>query len=56
MVDDPNPLPPGSTGTVKGGSEILPGSRTGWVQIRVKWDSGRTLMLSVPPDSYEVIP
>jgi hypothetical protein len=27
-----------------------------WVQIEVEWDNGRKLMLSDPPDRFEVLP
>lgn len=51
MLDDPNPLPAGSEGTVEGGVRFSDGE----LQIRVAWDSGRSLMLVVPPDVYEVL-
>lgn len=51
MLDDPNPLPVGSEGTVEGGVRFSDGE----LQIRVAWDSGRSLMLVVPPDVYEVL-
>jgi hypothetical protein len=50
MPDDPDPIPLGSTGTVTAVRQY----RT-WAQVDVKWDSGRTLMLVVPPDQFEVI-
>jgi len=50
MVDDPDPLPPGSLGTVRG-AQTFPG----WAQIWVHWDNGRTLSLAVPPDQYEIV-
>ena len=46
MPDDPDPLPPGSEGTVTGGN----GS-----QIWVKWDSGRSLILLPGVDRYTVL-
>jgi hypothetical protein len=45
-MQDPNPLPVGSQGTVTGGN----GS-----QIRVTWDNGSGLMLLVGEDPYRVI-
>ena len=51
MPDDPNPIPPGTTGTVTAVRQY----RT-WAQVDVAWDSGRTLMLVVPPDQFEVMP
>ena len=49
MPDDPNPIPPGTKGTVVGVEQIGSG-REKWFQVDVDWDNGRTLMLSVPPD------
>lgn len=46
MSNDPDPVPPGSTGTVTGGN----GS-----QLWVDWDNGRTLMVLVGEDHYDVI-
>jgi hypothetical protein len=54
MPDDPNPVPAGSTGTVTFVNEHGSGQRA-WLQIGVNWDSGRGLMLSVPPDEVEVL-
>jgi hypothetical protein len=51
MLDDPDPIPPGTTGTVTGVRQ----QRT-WAQVDVKWDNGRMLMLVVPPDEFEVMP
>jgi hypothetical protein len=50
MLDDPHPVPPGTTGTVT----AVRLQRT-WSQVDVKWDNGRTLMLVVPPDQFEVL-
>ena len=50
MPDDPDPIPPGATGTVTAVRQ----QRT-WAQVDVKWDNGRTLMLVVPPDEFEVV-
>ena len=50
MVDDPDPIPPGATGTV---ARVYPHSD--WTQVDVDWDSGRSLMLSIPPDVVEVL-
>ncbi len=46
MDNDPDPIPPGSEGTVSGGNGA---------QMWVRWDSGRTLMLLVGRDDWEVI-
>ena len=51
MPDDPNPLPEGSEGTVNYVGKF-PGEGQ---QIGVKWDNGRTLMLIVGVDDFEVI-
>ena len=50
MIDDPDPIPAGTTGTVAG---VYP--QRGWLQLDVDWDSGRSLMLSIPPDVVERI-
>ena len=51
MPDDPNPLPAGATGTVLWVTRF-----DDWMQIAVAWDQrGGGLMLSVPPDRYEVV-
>ncbi len=50
MVDDPDPIPVGTIGTV---TEIH--IHSGWTQIEVSWESGRTLMLVSPPDEFEII-
>lgn len=54
MPDDQDPVPAGSTGTVTFVNEHGSGERA-WFQIGVDWDNGRGLMLSVPPDEFEVI-
>lgn len=46
MGDDPDPLPPGSLGTVTGGNGA---------QIYVDWDSGRSLILVVGVDRWSVV-
>jgi hypothetical protein len=51
MTDDPDPIPAGTTGTVIG---VYP--QRGWMQVDVDWDSGRSLMLSIPPDVVERVP
>jgi hypothetical protein len=54
MQDDPDPIPVGQVGTVVGVSRHGSG-KDEWFQIDVSWDDGRTLMLSSPPDRFEVI-
>lgn len=58
MVDDPDPVPPGTRGTVTGanlvnlGGGALGGATSGgFLQVWVAWDNGRALALSIPPDS-----
>jgi Domain of unknown function (DUF4314) len=46
MGDDPDPIEPGALGTVTGGSGA---------QLFVDWDNGRSLILALPYDTYEVV-
>jgi hypothetical protein len=48
MSNDPDPIPPGTTGTVTGVRR-----RGTWSQVDVAWENGRTLMLVVPPDRFD---
>jgi hypothetical protein len=50
MPDDPDPVPPGTMGTVLHWARC-PGGRQLWV----KWDINRSLHLSVPPDQFEIV-
>jgi hypothetical protein len=50
---DLDPIPVGSEGEVTWVNRV---PSLGFTQIAVKWDNGRTLMLSIPPDKYEVVP
>ena len=54
MPDDPDPVPPATTGTV---TAVHPhgSGRDQWLQVEVDWDNGRKLMLTVPPDRFEVL-
>tara|TARA_Y100000310_G_scaffold275757_2_gene292465 strand:+ start:1604 stop:1834 length:231 start_codon:yes stop_codon:yes gene_type:complete len=54
MHDDPDPVPKGEVGTVVGVARHGGGNST-WHQIDVAWDNGRTLMLVVPPDRFEMV-
>ena len=47
MPSDPNPLPPGSQGTV----EMVDGAG----QLLMKWDNGRTLSLIPGVDQFKVV-
>lgn len=51
MGDDPDPITPGTMGTIVG---IYPQGST-WAQVDVKWDNGRNLMLVIPPDQVEKV-
>ena len=52
MPNDPDPISPGSTGTIKAVRKCGSG-RGAWLQVDVDWDRGRKLMLSMPPDQVE---
>lgn len=45
-MNDPDPIEPGTEGTVEGGNGA---------QLWVRWDNGRSLQLLVAEDRYEVI-
>jgi hypothetical protein len=51
MTDDPDPIPTDALGTIAG---VYP--QRGWTQVDVNWDSGRSLMLTIPPDRIELVP
>ena len=53
MPNDPCPIEPGSRGTVTHITH-LQYEPAGW-QVGVKWDSGRTLSLLVPPDEARLV-
>ena len=57
MPNDPDPIPPGTEGTVDDINRIQLGPRgeQSFTQISVKWDNGRSLMCVTPPDRLEVI-
>ena len=50
MVNDPDPIPAGTIGSV---TEIH--IHSDWTQIEVSWENGRKLMLASPPDKFEII-
>ena len=54
MPDDPDPVPRGTTGTVRSVRPCGSG-RNAWFQVDVDWDNGRKLMLAVPSDQFEAI-
>ena len=49
MPNDPDPIPPGSTGTV------VSATTGAFAQIEVDWDNGRTLALIPGVDQYDII-
>lgn len=52
MANDPNPIEPGNMGTVTYVGELR---GLGVFQLGVNWDNGRTLMLAVPEDKFEIV-
>ena len=54
MPDDPDPIPPGTSGTITSVEQHGAG-RDAWLQVEVAWDNGRKLMLTIPPDRFEVL-
>lgn len=51
MPNDPDPVPPGTTGTVV---QVTKLSATDIV-LAIRWDNGRTLNAVLPPDEVEVV-
>jgi hypothetical protein len=54
MPDDPNPIEAGTQGIIEYINPVDLGTEK-FTQIGVKWDSGRTLMVVIPPDQIRVI-
>lgn len=54
MPDDPDPIPPGTEGTVVSVQD-LSFIKKGETQVLVKWDNGRSLSCICPPDQLAVI-
>ena len=50
MPQDPDPIPIGSLGTV-----IAVHNHRDWMQVEVDWDSGRSLMLTMPDDCVSIV-
>ena len=50
LMDDPDPIPAGTIGTVVA---VYP--QSDWTQVDVDWEGGRSLMLSIPPDQVQRI-
>ena len=49
-MDDPDPIPAGTAGTVVGVSP-----QSDWTQVDVDWDNGRSLMLTMPDDCVAIV-
>jgi len=54
IPDNPDPIPLSSTGTVSSVRKCGSG-RDAWLQVDLNGANGRKLMLSAPPDQFEVI-
>ncbi len=54
MPNDPDPIPPDSMGTVQSVTEHG-ADHERWFQVEVEWDTGRNVMLSIPPDQVEIV-
>ena len=52
MPHDPDPVPVGAEGLIERARDVGHGAFT---QVEVRWDDGRTLMLSMPPDEVRVV-
>jgi hypothetical protein len=55
MPDDPDPILPGTQGTVTWDGGMVTMFDRPYQQVSVKWDNGRTLGLAIPPDVVKVI-
>lgn len=54
MPDDPDPVPVGTCGVVRGVYEVRAGHGT-FLAYDIDWDVDRTLAVVVPPDELEVV-
>lgn len=52
MPNDPDPIEPGTTGTV---TNVQSGLTAGTHDIWVDWDAPRSLSLIAPPDQFRII-
>ena len=50
VPNDPDPVPVGTLGTVESVRAV-----SGLRQVNVRWDNGRTTMLSIPPDRVRFV-
>ncbi len=55
MPNDPEPIPPGTEGTVKDVVHSTWGNDR-YSQVAIDWDNGRRLSCICPPDFLEIIP
>lgn len=51
MQNDPDPIPVGTIGTVTGITKISAVE----TQVSVNWENGRTLMVLIPFDNFEIV-
>lgn len=50
MGPDPDPIPAGTRGEVTYSGMVSLGGVPVWEQVSVRWENGRRLMLTIPPD------
>lgn len=56
MRDDPDPVEPGSRGTIRAVKiHDTNADADAWLQVDVDWDNGRSLLLTSPPDEFIVL-
>lgn len=55
MGPDPDPIPAKTRGTVRRVGEPIGHGPDAVTQVSVNWDTGRSLMLIVPPDQARVL-
>lgn len=56
MPEDPAPVASGSRGFVESVNDLRKTMGNPVVQLGVKWDGGRSLMVVIPPDTIRVLP
>lgn len=54
MPNDPDPIPPGTEGTVRD-VQHMDWGHDKFSQVHIDWDNGRTLSCVVPPDFLEIV-
>lgn len=56
MPNDPNPIPVGTNGVVRGMKHIdTSGPKGSFYQVDVDWENDRKLMLVIPPDKVRIL-